>query len=251
MYTLFYSILCPTILFFNNKNKSHLCIFSVSLQLLDDFAYLYPSESQGDPLRSTLFSIANIIIGIAENLVAKKKEVWSPMLKGFLDQIGDQLEARETISLVLLSLITNVPQIRIKSGQRWKPSRLEVRDGFIFQVATEWGVEAAIEGQRQKLSALKRPLQPFVVYVGDSIVTPTAVFVVVDGVMYRFNSVLTAVDVTFRIIHAIHAEYPEQSRDLWLVIQKGIYNIHTEYDKKPSTGVTEMLSQLGLLRDSQ
>lgn len=140
----------------------------------------------------------------------------------------------------------HVPQMISKSGKRWKPSRVEVKDSLVTQVANVSGVQPAIEKRREKLGLLKRSLQPFVIAVGDSLTSSSTAFVSVDNILYEQSSVLNAIDITFKIIHALHAQYPEESRDVWMFIQKRFYDIHTAYDRKVNQNVKEMLTIFGM-----
>ena len=49
------------------------------------------------------------------------------------------------------------------------------------------------------------------------------------------ESPLKAIDITFKCIHNLYAEYPKESDQIYLFLQTGIYGIYgitSKYDKK-------------------
>lgn len=92
----------------------------------------------------------------------------------------------------------------------------------------------------QRALANKLHVSPFAVIVGVDVEHIIASYVYIDGIQFKVGSVLHAIDVTFKVIHALHAEYQEQSQNIWLLFQKVIYNITTVWDFK-STVVEKLL----------
>ena len=159
-------------------------------------------------------------------LVLQSKKTSDPIVPRIQELLNASEESSTDIwavPLLLLPLITNVPQIVSKGGKRWKPSKIDVLEGFVTKVATDSDVKIAVQNHRSKLETLKRTLQPFVISVGESFVNPRAVYVSVNNILFKLNSVSEAVDATFKLIHAVHAEYPEECRDIYLIIQKGFF----------------------------
>lgn len=70
-----------------------------------------------------------------------------------------------------------------------------------------------------------------------------ASYVIIDDVLYDFQSPISAVDGCFKIFISLHAAYPEGSYPVWLFIQKYIYNIDTDWDKHFSS-VDTLISEL-------
>lgn len=51
------------------------------------------------------------------------------------------------------------------------------------------------------------------------------------GIKYKMFSPIRALDICFKIYHIFNIEYPIQSVNVWLFVQKLYYNIENKYDK--------------------
>lgn len=78
---------------------------------------------------------------------------------------------------------------------------------------------------------MKQTVQPYVLIEGSSLQDIKSIYVVVDKIRYQTESILKAVDLTYKIFHVANASYPVQSEYLWLLIQKGLYKVSTPQDK--------------------
>lgn len=145
----------------------------------------------------------------------------------------DKPESETNAALLLLPYL--VPSIvsKKKGKLSWKPSRSEIRDGFILQIAGVDDLQTAISSRRTKLVKLGRTFQPLIIYTG-TICDILNIYVVVGQTIYKVNSLLQGVDVAFKIIHATGAEYSDESYLIWLFIQRALYNINTKFDKSLS-----------------
>lgn len=88
----------------------------------------------------------------------------------------------------------------------------------------------AIDRMPAKAGQLKRTLQPLAAVVGLTPQNITESYVAIDDILYKLDSPLRAVDLCFKCIHALHAQYPVQSERPWLVLQQIIYDISTPWD---------------------
>lgn len=146
---------------------------------------------------------------------------------------------------LLLPFLTSSVPLKDKKKTTWKPSKTEVRDGFITQIATSADLKPAIETRITKLHRFGKSMQPFIVFAGTSISEISECYVVAGDTYYRFDKLLTAVDVCFKIVHATGAKYQEESFVVWMVIQKAFYRLQTEHDKELTT-VNSLLVDLGV-----
>lgn len=89
----------------------------------------------------------------------------------------------------------------------------------------------SIERIRNRAQHLKTKIQPLIVTVGLTLSQCKDFYVVIDKSYYRFDDIRTAVDICFKCVHALHAEYSPQSEAIWLFLQLALYNLHTEWDK--------------------
>ncbi|KAJ8686071.1 hypothetical protein QAD02_021865 [Eretmocerus hayati] len=120
----------------------------------------------------------------------------------------------------------------ITTGARWRPTRVEIVEGFILHVKVISDLESALSHLRQKAKSVKRTLQPLPVIVDNNVQgVPPLCYVVIDSLRYRVESVLSAVDLCFKSFFALHAQYPIQSEGPWLLLQRAIYGIETPWDK--------------------
>lgn len=71
----------------------------------------------------------------------------------------------------------------------------------------------------------KTTLQPFILAIGDSHNHVNYFMVYVDGIIYKFEDAITAVDTLFKLFMVHNIEYPKES-----FLQQGCYNIFTKYD---------------------
>lgn len=58
------------------------------------------------------------------------------------------------------------------------------------------------------------------------------IYIIIDcSIKYQFESVNKAFDTIFKLFHTSHLCYPIQAEHLYLLIQRSIYKIQTEFDK--------------------
>lgn len=93
------------------------------------------------------------------------------------------------------------------------------------------------------MAAMGLTVQPFIIFVSESLIHSPACYVSVDQILYNVESPLKAVDVCFKGIHALNASYPPECMQIWMLIQKGVYFITTKFDKQISS-VNVILSAL-------
>jgi len=93
-------------------------------------------------------------------------------------------------------------------------------------------LNAKIKERREKLNHFKLTLQPQAVIIGSSETDVKHSIIIVDKIHYEVETPLKAVDIAFKCIHSLHAEYPKESEQVHLFLQTGIYDVNTKYDKK-------------------
>ncbi|KAE9522621.1 hypothetical protein AGLY_016984 [Aphis glycines] len=134
----------------------------------------------------------------------------------------DEESSLVTVFLVLPFLFSSVT-IKNKNGKgNWRPSNSEMRDGFILHLRSHAEVT--------RYEQLAFTLQPLIIIIGPIISDIAQYFVWVDDTYYLVNSIITAVDCCFKIIHALHAQYLVESKSVWLFIQKGCFKLKTSWD---------------------
>lgn len=92
-------------------------------------------------------------------------------------------------------------------------------------------VQPAIGRKKEKMAAMSLTVQPFVVIVGD-LSEHVSSYVSIDSLTYKVSSTLKAVDICFKAIHVLHAEYPPESAQIWQLIQRAVYDLKTKWDRQ-------------------
>ncbi|XP_050066648.1 uncharacterized protein LOC126555814 [Aphis gossypii] len=215
------------------------------LLILKDFQVTYPGKE--NKLYQNLIIYKNNIFELLRAKVNKSREesvnnILNEYIKLYLEE--DE-EISNIITLLSLSFLISVSSTRNKKSKIWRPSKIEVRDGFITHVRSDSEVQETITRRRNKLIQFGQTLQPFVIIVGHSLKDISSYLVVVDNTFYRLNSIIASVDCCFKIILTLNAEYPVESAGVWYFIQKGLYNLKTPWDKN-YTAVNAFMSDVGI-----
>lgn len=97
-----------------------------------------------------------------------------------------------------------------------------------------------ISEREEKLIRVDEILQPSMVIIGESLDTINTVCCI-DQQLYQFDSIIRGFDVVFKIIHVLNAKYLKEAEQCWIIVQKNIYNLSTEWDKELITTSTAEL----------
>lgn len=129
--------------------------------------------------------------------------------------------------------LLTVTNIRVKGRTKcWRPTKAEVREGFLCHVHSNADVKTAIEERRSKLLQFGLTLQPFIVIVGPNVANIESYFVVVNDVLYRLRSILSTVDVCYKVTWAMNAVYSSEAHSVRMFLQKACYKMRSSYDKE-------------------
>lgn len=203
----------------------------MSLQIEEDFQALYPEQHA----RFT---------GCWEQLASKllqlvKNDAKDDAARKLLEALSDAPEEQRRFATanVVLYLLPNVMPPKplgkaTRNCRRWKPSIAESQEAFIHvsKVGTNLGAYRA--AKRQKCQEKGITWQPRIVVLGESVIHPVQVLVLVNDTVYEVGSLIKAVDVCFKAFFVLNADYPPQVRDPWLLLQRGVMGIETEYDTR-------------------
>lgn len=152
--------------------------------------------------------------------------------------------------LILPFLLSPITAKRKKGKAAWRPSKLEMKDGFITHIKSHTELQDTVSRRKDKYSKLGVTLQPLIIIVGPNCNEISQYFILVDDTYYVMNSILTALDCCFKIIHALNLQYPYESLPVWMFIQKGFYEIETLWDTE-YVCVNSLLSDLSIIESSQ
>jgi len=103
---------------------------------------------------------------------------------------------------------------------------------YIFQNGTD--IHKIISERRNVLAKIGSTLQPIPIFVGPKIKIETS-YVAVNDVLYHCNSALEALQLAFVAFFSLHAKYPDEALQVWLLVQRLLYNIKVTGDKTTSS----------------
>jgi len=69
-------------------------------------------------------------------------------------------------------------------------------------------------------------MQPFIVAVGQSVKEIKSYFIVVE-VLYKVKTCLAAIDLCFKTMIQLNAEYPVECDWVWALVQKAFYQLNS------------------------
>lgn len=100
---------------------------------------------------------------------------------------------------------------------------------MIIIVKSHADLKNAVAERKEHYARLKLPFQPVtvVVFSGEKVSNS---YVITEDTEYLVTSPMVAIDVCFKCIFALNAQYPVESKLAWLYIQTNLYEIETPYD---------------------
>ncbi|KAL0116378.1 hypothetical protein PUN28_009772 [Cardiocondyla obscurior] len=128
-----------------------------------------------------------------------------------------------------------------------------MQEGFILHVKIIGDLENQLLLRQEKLAQYGCDLQPLVVLVGPDLQNISQNFVVLGlKNYYEVETPLKAIDVCFKVFHALHLLYPLESAQIWQFIQRAAYEMprNRQYDPHYSTVeilLKEFLSENSIL----
>ncbi|XP_034236585.1 uncharacterized protein LOC117642456 [Thrips palmi] len=189
--------------------------------LCQDFDFIFKESANNLYLHWESFELK--LLDLAKEVVTDKFGLSA------LTTLSDDTLSKETRTLTLLTLIPSVcqPQIKLKvaAGKLWKVSIPDSRQSFILQVNALADLRTAIKRRGEKLQLNKQRAQPFIAVVGG-----TKAYFCVDKVVYSCNNILSALESCYKSFFALHALYPPECEQVWLIIQRCLYRMETPYD---------------------
>ncbi|XP_071629473.1 uncharacterized protein [Temnothorax longispinosus] len=125
--------------------------------------------------------------------------------------------------------------IETDSGRKqWKFSTIESIEAIIVHCKSPNDIGRVVEMQKQKSLNRKQSysVQPYILTEGPSLYEIRTISIIIDcTIKYQFESVMKAFDTIFKLFHTSYMCYPVQAEHLYLLIQKAVYKIQTEFDK--------------------
>jgi hypothetical protein len=102
-------------------------------------------------------------------------------------------------------------------------------------------IDKAIDERKKRALKYGLTVQPFVVIVGQ-LTNITARYVYINGIRYKIENVLHAIDICFKSFFVFDIEYPMESRQLWTLLQQSIYKLQVPKTQASLSQVAAFLS---------
>ncbi|XP_071574491.1 uncharacterized protein [Temnothorax nylanderi] len=131
---------------------------------------------------------------------------------------------------------------QIKEIKEWRPSKIEVQESFILHVKIIGDLEVQLRSRQEKLAQHCCDLQPLVAIVGPELPEIHQSFVVLGVRKYfEVDTPLKAIDVCFKVFHALHIQYPPECAQIWQFIQRAAYDMPRNRQYDPHYSSVEIL----------
>ncbi|XP_071578556.1 uncharacterized protein [Temnothorax nylanderi] len=152
-----------------------------------------------------------------------------------IDNLDDNLDdSKLAITIQLLSYMIppkqKAKQKRIATRKTYNKASIAMsRDSMIKYVTTSADITKIRQEAIDEAKETQTSVQPYIIVVG-SISNVSNTYVTIDEVLYSTDSMLEALDVCFKAFHVLQINYPDASKHLWMLIQKGLYKLSTKWD---------------------
>lgn len=80
---------------------------------------------------------------------------------------------------------------------------------------------------RQEAKVQKSTIQPCLIALGQNLFESKHFYTFCDGIMYKFNSIIAAVDICFKLFYVLNLEYPLKSHNAWMFFERNVYKMKT------------------------
>jgi len=99
-------------------------------------------------------------------------------------------------------------------------------------------LEIKLKERTKKLQSFGLTSQPIAVIVGPTFDEIHQCFLVINKFRYEVETPLKAVDLVFKSCHTLNIIYPPEVGQVFMFLQKAIYNIETVWDKQKNSQLT-------------
>lgn len=158
-------------------------------------------------------------------------------IKDYTKQYNDTiLTSSKDILCVLLLQQYLFPKSKVVfQKETWKFSQLDGEESLIYNINSVSEIQTSLEDKYKKLKKFGLKPAPIIVTTGNGELFLKNNFSIhFDKVIYNFNNFMTCLDCLFKIYIILHLEYPKQSYNFWIFLQKFIYEIDVKNEKKSS-----------------
>lgn len=133
---------------------------------------------------------------------------------------------------LLLHAVLKPPILAIRKKDikrtKWKPSIIDSQESCIIYCLSASQYMSKIDQLKQKYLQKGLTFQPVMIVIGEGTTDLKSFFCYYDGILYKFNSFLKCLDVSFKLFHVMNFEYPKEAQNVYNFIETFFYNFKTE-----------------------
>lgn len=105
-------------------------------------------------------------------------------------------------------------------------------------------LDAKLEERRKKLQSFGLTSQPVTVIVGPHFDEIHQCFVVINKLRYEVKTPLKGVEIVFKSCNALNIQYPAEVGQLFMFVQRAVYNFETLWHKQKNSQFTSSVLAL-------
>ncbi|KAE8738601.1 hypothetical protein FOCC_FOCC015915 [Frankliniella occidentalis] len=207
--------------------------------LTQDFNLLFPEKEDALFLGWKTFQVKLISLAAEQVVDDKGLEYLSVLQNNPTEDIEVLLSCFLIASVCQPSMKTTCPN----TGDIWKVTINDSRNSFILHTKTLASLKDDLRAREAKNKRYQLRTQPIIVAVGSSY-SKIDYYVSVCKCLYKVNNCFEALDSCFKAFFALHAEYPFESEQIWLLIQRCVFKIKTSYDNNGIQSFNECVPRL-------
>lgn len=106
-----------------------------------------------------------------------------------------------------------------------KPSIIEAQESTILFCCDLTEFQEKLTRIKQKCLEKGLLLQPIIVIIGDRKFNYCLCYY--NGIIYKFNSFLKCLDITFKLFRVLNLTYPVEGKHVWYFIESYFYSFET------------------------
>ncbi|KAK3916201.1 Sugar fermentation stimulation protein-like protein [Frankliniella fusca] len=183
------------------------------LLLATDFELKYPASTM------SLFLEWPQLVGFIESIVPNKDEI-----EESLSEDGKKIRIIQSLPF-LFPVITCAK----KGKKQWRPSRQESAEALMLHVKSLGDINISLASRaKDKYEPYQLSLGAQAIVVGPDLDTISNSFVRINSTMYEVENPLKALDVTFKVMHALDCKYHKESEREWFFLEKAVYKLNPD-----------------------
>lgn len=135
-------------------------------------------------------------------------------------------------AVLIMTFIACIPVTTYITAHETKKRKVnctikEMQDSFLILIDNAFDLETEIAKLRRDVKTQKSTLQPCLIALGQNLFDSQHFYTFCDGILYKFNSIIAALDICFKLFFVLNLEYPCKSHNVWTFFEKNIFELKT------------------------